>query len=417
METLESTVSEAPSAGRFYATKCSQNGLPIYNLTIPMGTVALQLSRPFGPEKPLEGNRRMDANHALAYAEYVISRAAENKLSYTPALSLRSSDGDVTEIDDWIPEPAQRMSRGVIEISIGDLIPMEGQHRIYGTRERLTEIKDAIAIVKRNIEAAKKQESPAIADLEKSLRRLEDAYKALNDLPVTVEILPITSELDWQQLFADVAQNAQGIKGDVKTWFDQTKAVNRVARRLIESHPIFVGKTEVGTELPTPYWIKADGVAKLVHAVDKGVGGRYSAQDERRANDGEIYKKVVAFLDDAIKAFPLLNAIAKGTPEYADERRKEKATSMILSLSMLRGLAGAHRRLREAGVKTVDFTPLIDKMGVPIDAKFWQKIAPTAFEWGTPEKPANPTAPGGRGGNIIALANGIAEYLGDTSSS
>jgi hypothetical protein len=120
----------------------------------------------------------------------------------------------------------------------------------------------------------------------------------------------------------------------------------------------------------------------------------------------------VNFLDAATAAFPLLKEIAAGTPEYAEERRKDKpTTTMVLSLSMLRGLAGAHRRLRESGVDAVDFTPLTDKMGVPIDRKFWLTIAPTAFEWGTNEKPANPTAPGARGGNVIALANGIADYL------
>jgi hypothetical protein len=50
-------------------------------------------------------------------------------------------------------------------------------------------------------------------------------------------------------------------------------------------------------------------------------------------------------------------------------------------------------------------------MGVPIDRRFWNKIAPTAFEWGRTEKPAHPTAPGARGGNITALGNGIADDL------
>ena len=90
---------------------------------------------------------------------------------------------------------------------------------------------------------------------------------------------------------------------------------------------------------------------------------------------------------------------------------------MLLSLTMLRGLAGAHRSLREEGAKTVDFTPLADKMGIPIDAKFWQTVAATAFGWGTPEAPASSKAPGARGGNLTALVNGIAEYLSDTSSS
>lgn len=408
---LASSVSHAPTTGTYFATKSSQNGLPVYSLTLPIGLVATQLSRPFGVEKPLPGNRRITPKHAMDYAAYVIDRAAAEKKSYTPALALRSSNGDVHEIGEWVAEHAQKMSRGVLEISAGELIPMEGQHRLYGTRERLTELKDEIANVKRMIEAAKEQDSPALGDLTNMLARLEADYEALYWLPVTVEILPISSELEWTQLFADVAQNAMGIGGDVKTWFDQTKVVNRVARRLIDTHPLFVGKTEVGTGIAQPYWIKADGVAKIVHAVDKGVGGRYGKQDEKRANEDEVFEKAMAFLNDLIPAFPLLREIQDGTPEYADERRREKATSMILSLSMLRGLAAAHRRLHEKEYTEVDFSPLTDKMAVPIDRRFWTKIAPTAFEWGTAAKPANPTAPGARGGNITALGNGIADYL------
>ena len=319
-----------------------------------------------------------------------------DRKSYTPAIALRSSDGDIDEVGEWIHEKAQSLDRGVLEISPGDLIAMEGQHRIYGTRERLTAIKDEIAETKRMIEAAKKQESPVLDDLGKKLARLQDEYKALYELPVTVEILPITSELEWTQLYADVAQNAMGIGGDIKTSFDQSKVINRVARRLIDTHPLFVEKTEVGTGTPRPYWIKADGVAKIVHAVDKGIGGRYGRQDEKRANDDEVFKKASAFLDDLVPAFRSFRRSQSGTPEYADQRRREKG-SIILSLSMLRGLGAAYRRLQEPKSRRVDFAPLTDKMGIPIDRKFWLKIAPTAFEWGTPEKPANPTAPGARG--------------------
>jgi hypothetical protein len=408
---LEAPVSQAPSTGQYYATKSFQNGLPVYTLTLPLGLIALQLTRPFGPDKPLDGNRRITEKHALEYASYVIDRAMEDRKAYTPAIALRCSNGEVKEVGTWIPETAQGLSRGVLEISVGDQIPMEGQHRIYGTRERLTQIKDEIATCKRNIEAAEEQDSPAANDLRKQLVRLEESYKALHDLPVTVEILPISSELEWTQLFADVAQNALGIGGHVKTWFDQSKVINRVARRLVDEHPLFRDKTDYGTELPQPYWIRADGVAKIVHAVDKGIGGRYGRRDEEEANDELVLAKVSAFLDDLVPAFPLLKEIQKGTPAYADQRRREK-NSMILSLSMLRGLAAAYRRLQDEEPRKVDFTPLADKMGIPIDRKFWLTIAPTAFEWGTAEKPANPTAPGARGGNVTALGNGIAEYLG-----
>ncbi len=182
------------------------------------------------------------------------------------------------------------------------------------------------------------------------LEKLTASYDALYNLPVTVEILPITSELEWTQLFADVAQNQLGIGGEVKTWFDQSKVVNRVARRLIEEHPLFFDKTEFGTEAARPYWIKADGVAKIVHAVDKGIGSRYGRQDEKEADESAILDKVSAFLKDLVPAFPLLTEISKGTPEYADSRRlSEKKKSMILSLSMLRGLGDAYRRLQADG--------------------------------------------------------------------
>jgi hypothetical protein len=79
MTSLEKSVSHAPSTGQYYATKSSQNGLPVYNVTLPLGLIATPLSRPFGPDKPLEGNRRMNEAHALGYAAYVIDRAGRTR--------------------------------------------------------------------------------------------------------------------------------------------------------------------------------------------------------------------------------------------------------------------------------------------------------------------------------------------------
>lgn len=78
----------------------------------------------------------------------------------------------------------------------------------------------------------------------------------------------------------------------------------------------------------------------------------------------------------------------------------------------LRGLAAAYRTLQEDGPRKVDFGPLSDKMGIPIGGKFWRKIAPTAFAWGTPHKP-QPRCTGCTGRQRHRAGAGIAEYLGE----
>jgi hypothetical protein len=130
------------------------------------------------------------------------------------------------------------------------------------------------------------------------------------------------------------------------------------------------------------------------------------AQDGAAA--GWWFARAVRGIEDASKAFPPLNASQMARPRYAEDRRKEKPTVMILSLSMLRGLGKPIVGCPNQGLRRWT-SPLSDRMAVPIDARFWQKIAPAGFEWGTSKKRANPTAPGARGGKIIALANCIAD--------
>ena len=239
-----------------------------------------------------------------------------------------------------------------------------------------------------------------------------------------------------------MANNAKGLGGDLTTWFDQTKVTYRVARTLVEEggHPLLVDKVHigVGTEdrLPgdAPYWIGAKTVADIVHAVDKGVTGRYQRADEKELErdaqaEKAICNQAVWFLDCLVTAFPVMREIQNGRPKIGGEIRKSKKT-MLTSSSMLRALAGAYRlavrtdeplltgdRGGAGSSSSPGLATLADAMSVDPKVGIQQthpivKLSPSSFAFGGKSRPTAPTA---RMGNINALAQAIAEHVAANS--
>ena len=329
METLESTVSEAPVGWALLRDEVLPERPAGLHPDDPHGHCGAAVVAALGPEKPLEGNRRMDADHALSYAAYVIDRAAEEKLSYTPALSLRSSDGDVKAVGDWISEPAQRMSRGVVEISVGELIAMEGQHRIYGTRERLTKIKDTIAKVKRNIEAAKEQGSPAspISRTASPPRgKLRGALLPARDRRDPPDHVRARLDAALRRRRAELARD-QGRRQDVvrpdegrqpgRTSAHRVTPAVRREDRAVPTCPRRTGSRPTVSRRSSTPSTRASGAATPP-------GTSVST------NDDAIYAKAVAFLDDATKAFPSCRPSRRAHPNTrrsAGRKRRSRCSS------------------------------------------------------------------------------------------
>jgi hypothetical protein len=443
VNTLDKPISKAPSTGVHYATRKGQDELRIYSLTLPLGVVARDIARDFSPEEPLPGNRRVNAKRALEYADYVIERHREGRAHITPPVVMRATDGEVDEAGAWIKEEAQGITRGALEIAPRALRTADGQHRLYGAKKKLELLDDQIVADKLLLEKAEEngQEPAVVEQARKRLERTKEERAALFNLPVTVEIILVDSERVYQQLFADIANNAKGLGGDLTTWFDQTKVSYRVARALAEEggHPLLEGKVHVGVgtedRLPAeaPYWIGIKTVADMVHAVTKGVSGRFSRKEEKEyeANpsaEKELRKQAERFLDSLVEAFPVIRNIKDGKPSMGGEVRKSRHT-MLTSTSMLRALATAYYlnvlsdneeyALPGAGVdaRTKQFTSglatLADAMKVDPKEGLDQRnpivrLSPSSFAFGGKSRPTAPTA---RIGNINALAQGIARHV------
>jgi hypothetical protein len=443
LSTLEKPISRAPSTGIHYATRKGQDELKIYSLTLPLGVVARDIARDFSPDEPLPGNRRVNAKRALEYADYVIERHRENRAHITPPVVMRATDGEVKETGDWVREEAQGITRGALEIAPRALRTADGQHRLYGAKKKLEIFDDHIVVDKLLLEKVEEngQEPAVIEQARKRLERTQEERAALFNLPVTVEIILVDSERVYQQLFADIANNAKGLGGDLTTWFDQTKVTYRIARSLVEDsgHPLLEGKVHVGVgtedRLPSegPHWIGIKTVADMVHAVTKGVSGRFSRKEEKEYEadptaEKELRTQAERFLDCLVKAFPVIRNIKDGKPSMAGEVRKSRQT-MLTSSSMLRALASAYYlnvlsdndeyALQGADVDaraqqfTSGLATLADAMKVDPKAGLDQKnpivkLSPSSFAFGGKSKPTAPTA---RIGNINALAQGIAQHV------
>jgi hypothetical protein len=263
---------------------------------------------------------------------------------------------------------------------------------------------------------------------------------------VTVEIILVDSERVYQQLFADIANNAKGLGGDLTTWFDQTKVTYRVARSLVEDggHPLLEGKVHVGVgtedRLPGegPYWIGIKTVADIVHATTKGVSGRFTRQAEKEYEvdptaEKELRTESERFLDSLVEAFPVIRNIKDGKPSMGGEVRKSRQT-MLTSSSMLRALASAYYLNvlsdneefvlpgADAEARAKQFTSGIATLadGMKVDPKTGLdqknpivKLSPSSFAFGGKSKPTAPTA---RIGNINALAQGIARHVREAAT-
>ena len=443
---LDAPVSRAPSTGVHYATRKGQDDLRIYSIITPLGVLARDIAADFSPEEPLEGNRRVNAKRAEEYTDYVIERHGEGRAHITPPVVMRASNGQVVEVGAWITEEAQGIARGALEIDPRSLRTADGQHRIYGARKKLEWYENEIIKQKLVLETAEAngQEAVVVKQAAERLERLREEREALYHLPVTAEIIMVESERVYQQLFADMVNNAKGLGGDLTTWFDQTKVSYRVARSLVEEggHPLFVDKVHVGvgTEdrlaAESPHWIGVKTVADIAHAVDKGVTGRYSRGEEKKLEDDRaaekaIYSEAERFVNCLVEAFPLMREIQDGTPEFGGNVRKSR-TNMLTSTSMLRALAGAYRltvgtdapaiagdSLEErADGFTKGASTLVDAMVVDPKVGIGQthpmvKLSPSSFAFGGKSRPTAPTA---RIGNINALSQALAKHIAEQAA-
>ncbi len=326
------------------ATRYRQGGRVMYHVVATLaGLPRLIVKRP-DPNRPLEGNRKVDAGRAKKFAGYVIT----NGDWVSPAIIVRAPSGEIEfdplhEFDDGTAWGVLRIPLPVLT----EILLLDGQHRTLGTflalddvNGRVTKHKDLVAKAEHNGDTQVAQEHKR--ELKKDLA-IRDR---LSREHISIDVAVVTTE-QAKQMFADINNNAKGVNPDYTTYLDQRDVVNRIAVKLMDEHQLLVGRVEVGQSVrmspSNPHLMGAKAVADLVRAVHVGATGRIGRRidDQMAKNEEGAYQRVRSFLDVLVAAFPDLRAVMNGEVEAADMRK----TSLLGSATMLRALAGAYHDL------------------------------------------------------------------------
>jgi hypothetical protein len=409
----------APKPIEIPATRYRQGDREMYHLTVTLAQLTQLIPKRPDPDKPIEGNRRVDPKRAAKFGDYVLERP--NWVS--PAIIVRIPSG---EVDFNIAHPFDDGTAwGILKIPLHvltEILLLDGQHRTLGTFFALDAINEKIRQLRDGVEAAKADENPpVVADLQRQLDKALVGRERLNKEHISVDLAVVTTT-QGNQMFVDIADNAKGVNPDFTTILDQRDVINRMASDLIDNHQLFDGRVELGQSTrmsaKNPNFIGAKSVADIARAVNLGISGRVGkrVQDELTAELQAAVKRVESFLDVLMAGFPELQKMVDGEVEPIELRAEgSEHRSMISSATMLRVLGGAYHDLtmpdEKVGARAMSrsdvevfFKSLAPKMKlVPVteDDRFWMPTG--AFQPGA-------AAPSARQGSMTALVRDIVKW-------
>ncbi|MDP9223869.1 MAG: hypothetical protein M3P18_08435, partial [Actinomycetota bacterium] len=325
-----------------------QGGRNQYSTVVSVLEVPTFVARKPDPNKPLDGNRKVDGPRSKRFAEYV--RDAKNWVA--PAIFV----GVPREHNSLKFEEKARFANGtafgILSIPSNEtqhILIVDGQHRTLGFHTLDEIIDERRRQLLRLIETAEKNGGAEIGEHKQRHKKLRDRIADLDGEHITVEIVEAT-ENERIQIFADIANNAKGIRPDFKVFSDQRDVVNRIARDVATEHSLFEGRVEDGQSRSmsssNTNLIGAKNVADIVRAVHIGVTGRVGrrVEDELTTNEVQAGAKVKQFLDTLLNSFAPLRAIVNNELTPADLRKD----SMLGYGTMLRVLAGVYHDLKRA---------------------------------------------------------------------
>jgi hypothetical protein len=392
-----------------------QGGRPHYDTIINMTQLpAFIVDRP-NPDKPLEGNRRVDANRAKKFGTYVI----DNDDWVSPAITVRVPANGVVKFD-TVHRFENGTAWGWLTIPLAYLFEIkvvDGQHRTLGTYDLVEILSERKRRALELMEKAKKNGGAEYDVHENQYLKARNRFDDLSREHMSVEIV-VVDVSNAKQIFADINNNAKGVNPDYTTILDQRDVINRIAAEMIEEHPLLQDRVELGQSTrmtaSNPNFIGAKAVADIVRAVHVGVTGRVGTrvEDELSRNQAAAAQRVKTFLDVLLASFRDLRAIANGELEPIALRAEDSdRRSMLGSSTMLRALAGVYRELT-----------LTSDTGTPMTRsqvqEFFSKLEPLMRQipitpesvWTStgaflPEKTAPQATQGAIGSLVVALAD------------
>jgi hypothetical protein len=339
------------------ATRYGQGGRVMYHVVVTLaGLTTVVVTRP-DPNRPIEGNRRVDAARARKFGAYLL----KNEDWVSPAVIVRAPSGEIQF--EALKEFEDRTAWGVLSIPLHvltEILLLDGQHRTLGTflaldaiNEQIAKTRDTIALAERN------GGGEVIAEFKAKLKKQMATRDRLGKEHISVDIAVVTSDAA-KQMFADINNNAKGVNPDYTTYLDQREVVNRIAVDLIDDHPLLVDRVEIGQSkrmsATNPNLMGAKTVADIIRAVHVGITGRIGrkVEDEMARNETAALQKVRSFLDLLVTSFKEMGDVMDGDLEPADLRRE----SLLGSATILRVLAATYHELTKRPESPGDPAPM-----------------------------------------------------------
>lgn len=395
---------------RLLATRYKQGRRTVFGLDLSPEQLVNLIPVP-DPTVSSPGNRRIRVQHAQDFARYFRERdnwvipaiilRAPNIFNFEPTYEVDGSDVGVVSFT---------------RAEAKDIHILDGQHRILGFAYASQGIAKDLGDAQNQLVTARRvdPEGAAVAIAQAKIDELKAQRKRLETERVSVDIFVEEDMKAYRQMFFDIADNALGITASVRARFDTTKVTNR-ATELVLDNPLLLNRVDGETDRVgrgSPYLMGAKHVGDLVRTVTVGISGRISRVQEKTLRESDMAKATNQFLDVLVEGFSPLKAIVLGQL-LPDDLRK---TSLLGSVNMLRGLAGAYHELvvnhawKPAMVEAF-FKKLNKHMVGPVyTGSIWLEHMPDqVFSNGG-------MAPHGRHQDMKALAMTIAEWALDQST-
>ena len=232
----------------FLATRKYMGGRPVFHLDMCIAQLTAGVEAPpVGVAQ--EDNRIVKEARGRLFRDYVNS----NQEWASPSLLLWCPVGildfkPISEINDLVRDPSvvlgtlsiPRNSRQSIKI-------LDGQHRILGFHMWMDQLNKELQSAKLSLSEATKAAQPKVIEKakERVLKAEENIERSVKE-SIGIDILVCSSAKEARQIFADIANNAQGMVKALAIGFDQSKLVNRVTSRIASElpHPLLDGKVD-----------------------------------------------------------------------------------------------------------------------------------------------------------------------------
>lgn len=344
---------------KFWATRYRQGGRTVYSLDLSLAEIASLIPAP-DPNVVLPGNRAITLSHAQGFADYL--RARPDWIG--PALLLRGPsmfDFTALETDGGVPNREYGLM-GFPRAAANDLRIVDGQHRILGIHLAIRGIAADLDKARSALASAKKTDAfQAVQDdLKKQVSTILEQRKRFENERVSVQVVVEEDQSAYEQMFADIADNVRPISASVSTRFDKTQVVNRTLR-LVMMHPLLLDHLELEKDVlgrNNPKFLSAKQVVDLIRILTVGLDGRINRRRESELSENEMAKKVNAFLDTLVEAFPQLEGVQDGTVQPAALRQ----SSMLGSPVTLKVLAGTYFDLLACDLSEADILDYFKKL-------------------------------------------------------